>query len=102
MALDHRSSLGPIDPQFADADGRPQPAQAILAGIETIKDEVAKNKGQLHPVYIPILRNVDPGKLQSAHNASELSAHARDRLACDLQVPRLDHTFVDGATCGAN
>jgi hypothetical protein len=73
ILMDHRSSLGAIDPQFMGSDGRPQPAQAMLAGIETIKKEVEKNNGQLHPAYIPILRNVDPGKLQSAHNASELS-----------------------------
>jgi ATP-dependent protease ClpP protease subunit len=73
ILMDHRSSLGAIDPQFMGSDGRPQPAQAILTGIETIKREVDANNGNLHPVYIPILRNVDPGKLQSAHNASELS-----------------------------
>ena len=73
ILMDHRSSLGPIDPQFEGIDGRPQPAQAILSGIETIKGEVQKNNGILHPVYVPILRNVDPGRLQSATNASELS-----------------------------
>lgn len=73
ILMDHRSSLGAIDPQFMGSDGRPQPAQAMLAGIETIKKQVDANNGNLHPVYIPILRNVDPGKLQSANNASELS-----------------------------
>jgi ATP-dependent protease ClpP protease subunit len=74
ILMDHRSSLGAIDPQFMGPDGRPQPAQAILTGIETIKKQVDENNGNLHPVYIPILRNVDPGKLQSALNASELSS----------------------------
>lgn len=55
------------------ADGRPQPAQALLTGIDAIKEEVAKNGGNLNPVYMPILRNVDPGRLQSALNASKLS-----------------------------
>lgn len=73
ILMDQRSSLGAIDPQFMGPDGRPQPAQAILAGIESIKKLVDENNGNLHPVYIPILRNVDPGRLQSAHNASELS-----------------------------
>ena len=73
ILMDHRSSLGAIDPQFMGPDGRPQPAQAILTGIETIKKAVDANNGNLHPVYVPILRNVDPGKLQSALNASELS-----------------------------
>lgn len=73
ILMDHRSSLGAIDPQFQGSDGRLQPAQAILAGIEAIKDDVLKNGGNLNPVYLPILRNVDPGKLQSAINASQLS-----------------------------
>jgi ATP-dependent protease ClpP protease subunit len=73
ILMDHRSSLGAIDPQFMGPDGRPQPAQAILTGIDTIKKEVDANNGNLHPVYVPILRNVDPGRLQSALNASELS-----------------------------
>jgi hypothetical protein len=73
ILMDNRSSLGPIDPQFVDSDRRPQPAQAILSGIESIKKEIDANNGQLHPVYIPILRNIDPGRLQSARNASELS-----------------------------
>jgi serine dehydrogenase proteinase len=82
ILMDHRSSLGPIDPQFMDGEGRPSPAQAIISGIETIKQEVAKNNGQLHPVYIPILRNIDPGRLQSAQNASDLSI----RLVSDWLV----------------
>lgn len=73
ILMDYRSSLGAIDPQFVGSDGRPQPAQAILTGIETIKDAVAKNNGVLNPVYLPILRNIDPGKLQTAIDASELS-----------------------------
>jgi len=73
ILMDHRSSLGAIDPQFQGADGRLQPAQAIIQGLETIKADVKNNGGALNPVYIPILRNVDPGKLQSAINASQLS-----------------------------
>ena len=72
ILMDYRSSLGPIDPQFPGPDGRPQPAQAILTGIDTIKKK-ADEEGRLHPVYAPILRNVDPGKYQSALNASQLS-----------------------------
>ncbi len=73
ILMDHRSSLGPIDPQFVGADGRLQPAQAIVTGLETIKKAVEENKGVLNPAYIPILRNIDPGKLQNALDASELS-----------------------------
>jgi ATP-dependent protease ClpP protease subunit/ribosomal protein S27E len=73
ILMDHRSSLGAIDPQFVGNDGRPQPAQAILTGIETIKKSIQENNGVMNPVYLPILRNIDPGKLQNAIDASELS-----------------------------
>ena len=55
ILMDHKSSLGAIDPQFVGTDGRLQPAQAILQGIETIKQDVATSGG-LNPVYIPIIR----------------------------------------------
>jgi hypothetical protein len=71
--MDYRSALGSIDPQFVGPDGRPQPAQAILTGLDTIKKQVDENKGVLHPAYIPILRAIDPGKLQSALDATALS-----------------------------
>lgn len=73
ILMDYRSALGAIDPQFVGPDGRPQPAQAVLNGLDTIKRWVDENKGVLHPAYIPILRSIDPGKLQSALDASELS-----------------------------
>lgn len=73
ILMDYRSALGAIDPQFVGPDGRPQPAQAILIGLDTIKKQVDENKGVLHPAYIPILRGIDPGKLQSALDATELS-----------------------------
>ena len=73
ILMDYRSSLGAVDPQFVGNDGRPQPAQAILTGIETIKKSIEENNGVMNPVYLPILRNIDPGKLQNAIDASELS-----------------------------
>lgn len=73
ILMDFRSSLGPIDPQFAGVDGKPIPAQAIVKGVETIREQVDKEGGRLHPVFAPILRNVDPGKYQFAINASQLS-----------------------------
>lgn len=73
ILMDHRSSLGAIDPQLPTSDGRLQPAQAILQGIDTIRQSVKDNGGQLDPTYVPILRNIDPGKLQTALNASEMS-----------------------------
>lgn len=72
LLLDNRSSLGPIDPQFPGLDGRLRPAQAIIAGLEDIKQQAAG--GSLNPAYVPILRNIDPGLLQQARNASDLSS----------------------------
>ena len=90
ILMDHRSSLGAIDPQFVGPDGQPQAAQAMLEGIETIKKKVAENGGNLDPVYIPILRNVDPGKLQTALNASKLSRDLVTEWLTKLQVSSLD------------
>lgn len=91
ILMDHRSSLGPIDPQFPGPDGKLRPAQAILDGIETISAETKQNGGKLNPVHIPILGKVDPGTLQSAKNASQLSRS----LVSDWLVR---YKFVDWTT----
>src|ERR1019366_7075492 len=54
ILMDHRSALGPIDPQFLGNDGRLVAAQAILTGIDTLKSKVDQEKGILHPVYAAI------------------------------------------------
>ncbi len=66
------SALGPIDAQLTQ-DGKRYSADALLEGMNSIKEEVVKEKGQLNAAYIPILQRISPGELQNAHNALEFA-----------------------------
>jgi ClpP class serine protease len=61
------SGLGPIDAQIT-YQGKRFSADALLEGMEKIKEEVVKT-GSLNRAYIPILQGISPGELQSAENA---------------------------------
>jgi len=61
------SALGPIDAQIT-WQGKVFSADALLEGMEKIKDEVEAT-GNLNKAFIPILQGISPGELQSAENA---------------------------------
>lgn len=61
------SSLGPIDAQIFRQDKRFS-AHALLEGMDKIKDEV-ETSGRLNAAYIPILKSISPGEIQSAENS---------------------------------
>jgi hypothetical protein len=61
------SALGPIDAQLS-WQGKVFSADALLEGMEKIKEEVAAT-GVLNKAYIPMLQGISPGELQSAENA---------------------------------
>lgn len=61
------SALGPIDAQIS-WQGKVFSADALLDGMEKIKEEVARS-GVLNKAYVPILQGISPGELQSAENA---------------------------------
>jgi len=65
------SALGPIDAQLF-WQGKRFSADALLEGLEKIKDEVTKT-GVLNKAYIPILQGISPGELQSAQNALDFA-----------------------------
>jgi Serine dehydrogenase proteinase len=65
------SALGPIDAQLS-WQGKVFSADALIEGMEKIKDEVAKT-GVLNKAYIPMLQGISPGELQSAENALEFA-----------------------------
>lgn len=71
LLMDNAASLGPIDPQFMQANGRTIPAQSLKEGVEKILEE--SKDGQLNPGYIPILQQVTPADIQAAAEASDLS-----------------------------
>jgi hypothetical protein len=71
ILMEPASSLGPIDAQI-QWQGKVFSADALLEGIESIKEEVEKT-GKLNKAFIPILQGISPGELQSAENALEFA-----------------------------
>ncbi|MBI1817762.1 MAG: ATP-dependent Clp protease proteolytic subunit [Deltaproteobacteria bacterium] len=67
ILMEPASALGPIDAQIS-WQGKVFSADALLEGLEKIKEEVATT-GVLNKAYIPILQGLSPGELQSAENA---------------------------------
>jgi len=51
-----------------EPDGKRYSADALLEGLERIKDEV-EEEGKLNKAYIPMLQSMSPGELEHAHNA---------------------------------
>jgi ClpP class serine protease len=71
ILMDAVSSLGPIDAQIS-WQGKVFSADALLEGVEKIKEEVART-GVLNKAYLPILQGISPGELQSAQNALDFA-----------------------------
>lgn len=71
IIMSHSASLGPIDAQL-NQDGKQYSADALLEGLNRIKNEVEKS-GKLNAAYIPILQRVSPGELEHAWNSLQFS-----------------------------
>ncbi len=65
------SALGPIDAQLQQ-DGKTYSADALIEGLNRIKEEVEKT-GKLNSAYIPVLQRLSPGEIEHAHNALEFA-----------------------------
>ena len=76
LFMDHRSELGPIDPQMripkAGGVFINVPAQAYLDGFDRVRQLMDK-EGKLSAAYVPILNQVDVAILQTCLNAIEHS-----------------------------
>lgn len=74
--MDHRSELGPIDPQIpmpkTGGVSISVPAQAYLDGFAKIV-EMVDQAGTLSAAYLPVLNQIDVATLQMCENAIELS-----------------------------
>lgn len=68
ILMEPMSSLGPIDAQIITAQGKRYSAEALIKGIDKIKEE-ADSKQSLSKAYIPILQGISPGEIEGAHNA---------------------------------
>jgi hypothetical protein len=74
ILMGSNSALGPIDAQMIyPGTGKRFSADALLDGLEKIKEEVIASGGKLNPAYIPILQNISPGKIQHCENAQAFS-----------------------------
>ena len=76
LLMDHRSELGPIDPQieYLSPDGRKrEAAEDILEGFEEVKNALAKQGPAAIPAYVPLLNKYTIGLLRGCKNAIELS-----------------------------
>lgn len=72
ILMSDSSELGPIDPQIGVPTQQGiqfRPAKALLHGLETIKDEVAKNNNFLNPAYYPILQGIDAALIDFCEKA---------------------------------
>jgi len=76
LLMDHRSELGPIDPQVAyrSIDGQKnEAAEDILDGFEEAREALATKGPAATPAYVPLLNKYTIGLLQSCKNAMKLS-----------------------------
>ena len=76
LMMDHRSELGPVDPQieYTSIDGRKrEAAEDIIDGFKEAKNVLAKEGPTATPAYVPLLNKYSIGLLRGCENAMKLS-----------------------------
>lgn len=76
ILMDHRSELGPIDPQvqYMTSEGiRQEAAEDISEGFEEIKDILTKEGPEAAPAYVPLLNKYTIGLLRECKNSMNLA-----------------------------
>jgi len=76
LLMDHRSELGPIDPQigYFTIDGlKREAAEDILEGFEEVKKALISEGVAAIPAYAPLLNKYTIGLLRGSRNAIRLS-----------------------------
>lgn len=77
ILMDHRSELGPIDPQvfmpLQQGVGRYVPAQTIIDGFKKAREIIEKEGPKAVPAYMPLISKYDLHLLEMCQNAQELS-----------------------------
>jgi hypothetical protein len=82
LIMDHRSELGPIDPQieYASVDGRKrESADDILDGFAEAKEVLRKEGPTASPAYVPLLNKYSIGLLRGCENAKKLSKELAEK-----------------------
>ncbi len=72
ILMSHESSLGPIDAQVSHR-GNIISAQALIDGVQKIKEEVVDANNKLNAAYFPILAGVSPGDLEHCRNGLDFA-----------------------------
>jgi len=72
ILMEPMSSLGPIDAQIVTPQGKRYSAEALIKGIEKIKEEADRTQ-ILSKAYIPILQGISPGEIEEAQNALDFA-----------------------------
>jgi hypothetical protein len=76
LLMDHRSELGPVDPQveYQSSDGRRrEAAEDILDGFEEAKQVLGSQGPAFTPAFVPLLSKYTIGLLRACENAKKLS-----------------------------
>jgi hypothetical protein len=82
LLMDHRSELGPVDPQveYMSIEGQKrEAAEDILDGFEEAKEVLAKEGPAATPAYVPLLNKYTIGLLRGCKNAMKLSRELAER-----------------------
>jgi hypothetical protein len=101
ILLDHRSELGPIDPQieYPTRDGRKrEAAEDILEGFQEAKKNLINEGPAATPAYIPLLDKYTVGLLRGCENAVELSKTLARKWLKKYMFAQDDPAKADKAT----
>lgn len=76
IVMSDTSELGPVDPQIripTSGGYEYRPAQSILDGLKSIKDEAKEAGNVLSPAYYPLLQQLDPALIDFCNKAIKRS-----------------------------
>lgn len=77
ILMDHRSELGPIDPQvimpLENGGARFVPAQTIIDGFNKARDRIETGGPKSIPAYVPLISKYDLHLLEICQNARDLA-----------------------------
>ena len=82
LLMDHRSELGPIDPQVQyrlRGSSRQEAAEDIIEGFKKAKVAINEEGSGTAAAYIPLLEGYSLGLLQNCENAKKLSQNLAEK-----------------------
>jgi len=98
ILMDHRSELGPIDPQIeypAAGGRRREAAEDIIDGFDNAKASLKNEGPSAVPAYVPLLSNYTMGLIQACNNAKNLSIVLATQWLTSFMLKELDKEGID-------